>query len=347
MVYRAVVVLVLAFGLLLPASARAATAVTSGATAITDNSATLNGSVSTASSDSAYGFQYGTDPNAMIHNTGATPIGKVSSQPVTANLTNLQAGTTYYYRLIVVENASNSKPTTTAGDTLNFTTTGTAGTVATTGNATNVTSTSATLHGVANPSADDSGWAFQYGTSTNYGKLTVVQPIGTGVHAVTQTVTGLKPNTTYHFRLVVNQGTYPRSNALGADQTFTTKPSGGGGGGGKKNIGQASLRSHRLKVHKGRVAVPLKCSGPAGKQCKGKLSITSRGKINGKKKTVSCGKTKFSFKTGKKKTLHPRIGKGCATLLNTSSKHQIGATLKIVFSTGQKTLKTHVTLFLG
>lgn len=347
MVHRAVMVAVLAFGLLLPATASAATATTGGATAIANNSATLNGSVSTTSSDSAYRFQYGTSPSSLTQTTTPKPIGAVSSQAVTANLTGLQSGTTYYYNLVVVENVSNSTPTTTTGSTLNFTTTGSSagGTIATTGSATSVTSTSATLNGVANPIAGDSGWAFQYGTSTNYGKLTTVHAIGTGPHAVSETVSGLKPGTTYHFRLVVNQGTYPRSNVLGADQTFTTKSSGGGGG--KKKIGKASLRSHRLKVHKGKVAIPLKCTGPAGKRCKGKVSITSRGKINGKKKTVNCGKAKFSIKTGKKKTLHARIGAGCATLLNSSPKHKIGATLKIVFSTGQPRLKTHVTLFLG
>ena len=61
---------------------------------------------------------------------------------------------------------------------------------------------------------------FQYGTTTKYGKATGVQRLG-GITAtpVTAKLSGLKPNTLYHYRVVVvaMDGT-----ATGKDATFTT-----------------------------------------------------------------------------------------------------------------------------
>jgi hypothetical protein len=80
--------------------------------------------------------------------------------------------------------------------------------LAMTGTATNVTATSATLNGT-----DDthSTTRFEYGTTTGYGLVTDGVPVVDGqAHA---DVTGLTPNTTYHFKI-----------AGGDDATFTTAP---------------------------------------------------------------------------------------------------------------------------
>jgi hypothetical protein len=61
---------------------------------------------------------------------------------------------------------------------------------------------------------------FQYGTSTRYGTTEAVQGVG-GVVAVPVllAVTGLKRDTTYHYRVTV---TTPDGTSFGADRAFTT-----------------------------------------------------------------------------------------------------------------------------
>jgi hypothetical protein len=81
-----------------------------------------------------------------------------------------------------------------------------------TGDATEITATGATLNGTV----DTPGTAhFEYGTSTGYGLTTPSQPVTAG--AVSAAVTGLTPNTTYHFKLVSNGDD-------GGDKTFRSAP---------------------------------------------------------------------------------------------------------------------------
>jgi hypothetical protein len=222
--------------------------------------------------------------------------------------------------------------------------------VATNAGATAVTSTSAALNGVANSSDPDSSWAFQYGTSTSYGKVTPVKTIGTGSAAVSAAVAGLTPNTTYHFRLVVIEGSYPSVAHTSADGTFQTLPSGGGGGGGggggsqTAKFGKTSLRSLSIKVRHGVASVPLKCAGPSGAACKGKFSLSARGKIAGTTKTVSCGSARFSTSAGHSLVLRPRIGGKCQRLLNAAKRHRLRAKFIGTFSTHQAPLRMPVTL---
>ncbi len=94
--------------------------------------------------------------------------------------------------------------------------------VATTEPATSVAMSSAVLNGVANPTNPNSAYTFQYGTSASYGQTTPAHAIGTGSQNVSASVTGLQPGTTYHFRLLVVEGSYPAQPHYGADLTFTT-----------------------------------------------------------------------------------------------------------------------------
>jgi len=92
---------------------------------------------------------------------------------------------------------------------------------ATTGAATDVTGTTATLNGTVAPNKEDTTYWFEYGTSTSYGSLTAqAGPVkGNAAKSVAAAITGLVPNTTYHFRLVVRN---PSGTSTGADATFTT-----------------------------------------------------------------------------------------------------------------------------
>jgi hypothetical protein len=94
---------------------------------------------------------------------------------------------------------------------------------ATTGAASGVTDIAATLNGTVNPNKEQTNYHFDYGTTTSYGSRVPAADAsaggGNGGKGVSQNVSGLAPNTTYHFRLVA---TNPSGTTNGADATFTT-----------------------------------------------------------------------------------------------------------------------------
>jgi hypothetical protein len=92
---------------------------------------------------------------------------------------------------------------------------------ATTGAARDVSPSAATLPGTVRPNGLVTTWYFQYGKKKTYGTRTPAQDAGAGTKAVpvTSTITGLAPNTTYHYRLVA---TNSRGATQGADRTFKT-----------------------------------------------------------------------------------------------------------------------------
>jgi DNA-binding beta-propeller fold protein YncE len=93
----------------------------------------------------------------------------------------------------------------------------------TTGAASGVGTAVVTLAGVVNPSGVlVTSCEFEYGTSKSYGQTAACSPSpgsGSSDVSVTAEVTGLSPDTTYHFRLVARNTT---DKSEGADETFTT-----------------------------------------------------------------------------------------------------------------------------
>ena len=86
-----------------------------------------------------------------------------------------------------------------------------------------VKSTRATLNALVNPNSFATTYLFEWGTSTSYGNTVpaVAQSIGSGARPVeiSETLTGLNPNTEYHFRLSATNG---NGTAKGADRAFVT-----------------------------------------------------------------------------------------------------------------------------
>lgn len=82
---------------------------------------------------------------------------------------------------------------------------------------------SATLNGSVNPRGQATNYIFQYGTTRGFGAQTPLSPAGSGNVAVkvSQSITGLTPLTTYHYRILA---TGPTSATVGADRTFATGP---------------------------------------------------------------------------------------------------------------------------
>ena len=191
--------------------------------------ATLSGSYSGASSEpTAAGFKWGTNSNNL--NQTATSAVSGTSGNLSATLSGLTAGTTYYYKAFVTVNGTESHASeseTFYGNVYSFTTTG-IGTV-TTGSASSITSSSATLSAsysnvVTGQHAPQEIY-FKYGT--NSGNLNQTAYYNNGLTntsgSFSVSVNDLNPGTTYYFRVFMSvwNGTAYQE-IYGGVQSFTT-----------------------------------------------------------------------------------------------------------------------------
>jgi hypothetical protein len=91
----------------------------------------------------------------------------------------------------------------------------------TTATATGISSTAATLNGTIDPLGQGSIFQFQLGPDTSYGFTQILQSAGSSTAAlpVSLKLSGLRPATTYHFRL---SGSNSAGSVDGSDKTLTT-----------------------------------------------------------------------------------------------------------------------------
>ncbi len=172
-------------------------------TNISQNSASLNGSVNPNGSNTTVWFEYGTSPS-LGSTIGFQNIGSGNSAfNITSFLSGLNSGQTYYFRAV----AQNSFGTT-YGNVISFTTqTGAINGVApivTTNLATNITQNSAVLNGTVNSNNSETNVWFEYGPTGSLGFTTASQDAGSGNFAVNiaSFLSSLNTNTTYYFRIV-------------------------------------------------------------------------------------------------------------------------------------------------
>jgi len=80
-----------------------------------------------------------------------------------------------------------------------------------------------TLTGSVDPEGSATVFSFQYGVTSAYGTSSAVSSAGSGssANAVTASIDGLEPATTYHYRIVASNGS---GTTYGGDVTFTTPP---------------------------------------------------------------------------------------------------------------------------
>lgn len=190
--------------------------------------ANLNATIYPYGLDTHYRFEYGT--TAAYGTSVPVPDADIGSAaypgtvPVTQAIAGLSPGTIYHYR-IVASNSLGSASGPEAGDKI-FTTAATPPSVAS--NSATAIAGGFELSGTVNPQGTATAYRFEYGMTTAYGTNVPVPDasVGSGStdQAVSQAVTGLLPNTTYHFRLAASHSAGPL--ATTADRTFTTPPSG-------------------------------------------------------------------------------------------------------------------------
>jgi len=188
---------------------------TNSATNIASFSGTLNGSVDPHGLTTTIHFQYGTTTSYESTTASQAKSGN-TYQSVSANISGLNASTTYHFRIVAI----NSSGTRYGSDRTFTTLSATGPPVVSTNPATNVASYSSTLNGSVDPHGLSTTVHFQYGTTTSYGSTTASQTkTGNTYQSVSANISGLSASTAYHFRIVA---TNSAGTTYGADRTFTT-----------------------------------------------------------------------------------------------------------------------------
>jgi DNA-binding beta-propeller fold protein YncE len=186
------------------------------ASKIGKTSAFLNGVVNGEGKALKYHFEWGLT-EAYGSETTSTAAGP-GEEKVKAQITGLTPGQSYHFRLVTEnENGSN------VGRDREFETLPAVEGLST-GPVQGLKPTEATLTGSLDPNGTDAHYYFQWGTSNAYGNTSPEPPAdaGSGKEAVEAktTLTGLQPNTTYHYRLVGTNHEY--GTTYGEDAHFTT-----------------------------------------------------------------------------------------------------------------------------
>ena len=137
---------------------------------------------------------------------------------VTNDVMGLEPGTTYHYRLVATNSTGTGQ-----GNDLTFTAPHDATPRVQTGAGSRTTSATAKIEGRVNPLGRKSTFYFEYGTDTNYGATTPATYCGRQLvpRTVFVNLTGLQPDTQYHYRLVAANDT---GKSYGADATVETLP---------------------------------------------------------------------------------------------------------------------------
>ncbi len=191
------------------------TAVTTAASAILLNGATLNGTMNANGASTAVTFEYGpTTTYGTVVAGVPSPVTGTTATAVSAAITGLAANSTYHYRILGTSVGGNA-----TGNDMTFATAGPPSAVTTA--ATSILATSAVLNGTVTANNLSSTVTFQWGVTTSYGNTVTAVPSpvsGNTPTAVNYSLAGLTSGTTYHYRCVA---TNAQGTSNGADMFFT------------------------------------------------------------------------------------------------------------------------------
>lgn len=173
----------------------------------------------TADSSASVQLQYKRNIDVGWTDAGAPDVVSGYSQlSISRNISGLLGSTLYDVRLVITRTTNNATSLTSA--TSQFTTLS-ADPAITTDPASGVGPTVATLNGTLDPNLNSTIWYFEWGLTVAYGNVTATQgpDSGNSPFAISAILSGLSPNTLYHFRGVAQVG---NPTFVGADRTFTT-----------------------------------------------------------------------------------------------------------------------------
>jgi hypothetical protein len=194
---------------------------------LTAHSATLRATLNANGSlPVQYHFEYSKDGAAWFSAPANSAVSPGGTEPLTLEVAvaGLEANTTYQVR-VVTRQAFTSAPALTSGE-LQFATPEVPPDVVTAG-AQQISDTTAYITGVVNPNNLPTDYRFEWGETAAYGNVVPVpdglvnggQPMVVG-----EQLNGLKPETTYHYRVIAENDKGP-ADPQGEDRTFSTRES--------------------------------------------------------------------------------------------------------------------------
>jgi len=199
----------------------APTIVTTGALSVAETTASLNATVDpNGGVVTECSFEYGPTSSYGSSVPCSAPPGSGSSPvAVSAPVTGLEMNTTYHFRISATNAGGTSK-----GSDETYKTLANSPAVLT-GSASSPSQIAATLNATVDPDgADVNECKFEYGSSTSYessAPCAFLPGSGSGPVAVSESITGLSADTTYHFRI---SATNAGGTSKGSDETFRTLP---------------------------------------------------------------------------------------------------------------------------
>ena len=144
--------------------------------------------------------------------------------------------------------------------------------------ASGISQTAATLNAFVNPNGNFTTYHFDFGTTTGYGGSVPGFEVAVGgdsvTHAVSQTVSGLAANTTYHYRIVATDSLGLIS--VGPDVAFTTPP---------PPPPPPPTASAAISTVGSNGTINVSCSGATGLTCAGSFGVTAHEHVCGSKIT--------------------------------------------------------------
>jgi hypothetical protein len=216
----------------------------------------------------------------------------------------------------------------------------------TTGAASATGSNRARVAGVVNTIGAATSYRFEFGRTTAYGSASAPRTLTAGGEPVdvSAAVTGLRPNTLYHYRLVA---THTQGTTEGRDRTFRTEagPADGGNAGDRDRTGPRMVVAGRTLTlsRSGKVRVSLKCPLAETLGCHGSVRLETAAKVAtgsgaeaAARRRLRLGKARFRIPGGQTRRVTVRVGKRGRALVLRKARVRVRVLVTGIDKTGNR-----------